>query len=649
MEENVSNELKSLFAPIKINTMEVKNRAVMPAMATGYGNPDSTVSDRLIAYLARRAKGGTGLIITEVCAVDPRGKGFGAELGAWDDTFIPGLKRLTDAVHADGAKIALQLHHAGRETFEGVVGAKPEAPSPIPSPVLNQACEEMGIERIHTLVAAFASAAARAKKAGFDAVEIHGAHGYLLNQFLSPFSNARQDEYGGSDEKRARFLLEIVAAVRKSVGPDFTIIVRISGDEAIRKGFDLDFTKWLAPKLVEAGADAIHVSVGVYSTPGNLSIASMDTEEGFNLFRARAIKDTVKVPVIGVGRIHDPRLAEQAIARGDADLISFGRQHLTDPDFLGKARDGRHDDIRRCIACNQGCIERLMFEFKSATCVFNPDCGNEYKGDVKKAAETKKVWIVGAGPAGVSAAMYASMRGHAVELFESGTEPGGQLLSASMPPHKEGLKQWFAWALRQLESEGIKVQCGKQVTPEMINQGKPDFVVLAAGARPLIPAIAGIDGPSVVEARDVLLGKVKVSAPVAILGAGYVGMETADYLAAKGTPSVIIEMKQFPPVNAFTAHGYWLNKRIKESGGRIELNSTVQNIGKNSVVFRRADGSEQSEPAATVILALGARPNNDLESFLKENNIPYSAAGDVKVPRRFIEAIHEGARAGREI
>ena len=347
--------LEHLFSSVTINGMILKNRAVMPAMGTGYGNADSTVSDRLVAYLARRAKGGTGLIITEVCAVDPRGKGFPNEIGAWSDAFIPGLSGLTEAIHREGGKIALQLHHAGRETFKQAAGGTPEAPSAIPSAVLGQPCEEMSLERIAAVIDAFARAAARARKAGFDAVEIHGAHGYLLNQFLSPFSNQRTDEYGGSEENRSRFVLAIIAAVRKAVGPDFPVIIRISADELIRGGYDLAFMQRLAPLLVAAGADAIHCSVGVYSTPGNLSIASMDTEPGFNLFRARALKEVVAVPVIGVGRINDPELAEKAIVAGDADLISFGRQHLTDPDFIAKTEAGNFEEIRRCVACNQGC------------------------------------------------------------------------------------------------------------------------------------------------------------------------------------------------------------------------------------------------------------------------------------------------------
>ena len=309
-------KLEHLFSPVTINGMTLKNRAVMPPMGTGYGNADGTVGERLIRYLARRARGGTGLIITEVCAVDPRGKGFPNEIGVWSDEFIPGLTLLTQAIHGEGGKIALQLHHAGRETFEAAAGGMPEAPSPIPSVVLGQPCQEMSRERIADMIDAFGRAAARAKRAGFDAVEIHGAHGYLLNQFLSPFSNQRTDEYGGSEENRSRFVLAIVAAVREAVGPDFPVIIRVSADEMIRGGYDLEFMKRLAPRLVAAGVDAIHASVGVYSTPGNLSIASMDTEAGFNLFRARAIKEVVSVPVIGVGRINDPRTGRQGDRRG---------------------------------------------------------------------------------------------------------------------------------------------------------------------------------------------------------------------------------------------------------------------------------------------------------------------------------------------
>jgi 2,4-dienoyl-CoA reductase-like NADH-dependent reductase (Old Yellow Enzyme family) len=564
-----------LFSSVTINGMTLKNRAVMPPMGTGYGNPDSTVSDRLVAYLARRAQGGTGLIITEVCAVDPRGKGFPNEIGIWSDAFIPGLARIPEALHHFGAKAALQLHHAGRETFEDAIGAIPEAPSAIPSVILGQPCEAMSLERIAQIVEAFASAAGRAKTAGFDAVELHGAHGYLLNQFLSPFSNQRDDKYGGSDENRARFVLEIIAAVRKKAGNDFPVWIRVSADELVRGGYDLSFMQKFAPLMVSAGVDAIHCSVGVYSTPGGLSIASMDTEPGFNLFRARALKDVVNVPVIGVGRINNPELADQAIARGDADLISFGRQHLTDPDFINKVRDAALDDIRWCTACNQGCIERLSFEMKSATCSFNPECGGEHKGQAPKAKPSRRVWVIGAGPAGLSAAMAASARGHKVEVFEKEEKPGGQLLSASQPPHKSAFKDWVIWSLRQLKKSSTPVHCQNLISKEKIKQHMPEAVILACGAYPVTLPIPGLDSGKVVDARDVLTGKVELKSPAVVLGAGYVGMETADYLLSKGIPVTVLEMQAFPPVGKLTAHGYWLHKRIKSAGGRLIFGAQV--------------------------------------------------------------------------
>lgn len=691
-------KLERLFSPVTINTMTLKNRAVMPAMGTGYGNTDGTMGDRLIAYLARRARGGTGLIITEVCAVDPRGKGFPNEIGAWEDAFIPGLSRLTAAIHEEGGKIALQLHHAGRETFEGAAGGKPEAPSAIPSALLGQPCEEMSRERIIIVIGAFARAAARAKRAGFDAVEIHGAHGYLLNQFLSPFSNHRTDEYGGSEEDRSRFVLETIAAVRAAVGLDFPVIIRVSADEMIRGGYDLEFMKRLAPRLVAAGADAIHASVGVYSTPGNLSIASMDTEAGFNLFRARAIKETVTVPVIGVGRINDPALADKAIAAGDADLISFGRQHLTDPDFIRKAEADCFDEIRWCVACNQGCIERLAFEMKSATCTFNPACGQEYRGMPIPAEGVKRLWVIGAGPAGLSAALAAAGRGYEVEIFDKESVPGGQIQSACRPPHKKSYLDWVEWSVRQLEKKAVKIRYDRtvtsemlkkkkpgiviistrqphqrkgymdwedwsvrtmekrwvkihydrEVTAEMLRERKPDAVILAAGAYPATPEIPGIDGARVVDARDLLVGKVQPAAPAVVLGAGYVGMETADFLIANGIGVTLIEMLPSLPVGKHTAHGYWLHKRIREAGGRIILGATVIRIEEGAVVYRES-GEEKRISAALAVTAMGAKPDNALEGALRELGIPYRIVGDAKDPRRLLEAIHEGDRAGREI
>ncbi|PKN51510.1 MAG: NADH:flavin oxidoreductase [Deltaproteobacteria bacterium HGW-Deltaproteobacteria-13] len=641
-------QFPNLFSPITINGMTVKNRAVMPPMGTGYGNADSTVSDRLLAYLSRRAQGGTGLIITEISAVVPRGKGFPNQIGVWNDEFIPGLARIPEALHRHGAKVALQLHHAGRETFETAAGAMPEAPSAIPSVILGQPCEAMSEERIAEVIHAFARAADRARQAGFDAVELHGAHGYLLNQFLSPFSNKREDQYGGSDENRMRFILEIIAAVRKIVGRDFPVWIRVSADELVRGGYDLSFMQKFAPRLVTAGIDAIHCSVGVYSTPGNLAIASMDTDPGFNLFRARALKDVVNVPVIGVGRINNPELADQAIARGDADLISFGRQHLTDPDFINKARTGAFDDIRWCTACNQGCIERLSFEMKSATCSFNPECGREYKGPAPKADPSKRVWVIGAGPAGLSAAMAAVARGHKVEIFERETQPGGQLLSASRPPHKAVFMDWVAWSLQRLKKASVPVNSGHTVSAEEIKQQRPDAVIVACGAYPVAVPIPGLDSKIVADARDVLTGKVDAKGPAVILGAGYVGMETADYLLARGIAVTVLEMQAFPPVGKFTAHGYWLHKRIKDAGGILHFGARVLRIEDGAVRYHQMD-TEKVEKAATVITAMGAKSENDLEGVLKELAIPYRIAGDAKSPRRILEAIHEGHKAGEEI
>jgi NADPH-dependent 2,4-dienoyl-CoA reductase/sulfur reductase-like enzyme len=437
--------------------------------------------------------------------------------------------------------------------------------------------------------------------------------------------------------------------VREHVGPTFPVIIRVSTEELVRDGYNISFMKWLAPRLVEAGADAIHASVGVASTPGGYTIASMDTESGFNLPRAHAIKQVTSVPVIAVGRINDPRLADVAIRNGHADMVSFGRQHLTDPDFLAKSRRDDFDNIRWCLACNQGCIERLAYELKTVTCTINPECGKEYKGQPERADSPLRIWVIGAGPAGLSAAISASDLGHTVEVFERDTEPGGQLRPASRPLNKQALADWVEWARRQLAERDVEIRLDRAITADDIRETRPDHVILATGALPAVPDIPGIGSDNVVDARRVLLGKVTLEGDAVVLGAGYVGMETADFLVARGVRVTILEMSPVPPIGKHTTHGYWLHARLKEAGAKLVLGATVVSIEPGVVHYTREGTEERLEHEGPVVTALGAAPESALSGVLDSAGIPYTVVGDADSPRRLLEAVHEGHEAGASI
>ena len=641
----MANSLNYLFSPIRIKKMEIPNRIVMPPMGTNLGNPDGTVSEANLAYMKRRARGGAGVIITEISAIHPSGMALPSELGSYDDRFIPGLKMLADVIHSHGSKAVLQLHHTGRESLFLLKAGKAIAPSPIRSLVFGLTPREMTREEIEELIAAFGAAAFRGKEAGFDAVEVHGAHGYLLTQFLSALSNQRTDEYGGDLSNRSRFIREVLQAVHRRVGEDFPVSLRLSAEEFIKGGYTVEDLKPLLPEWVKAGADVIHASLGTHGSPGGITSAPIEYPPGFNVGRAKRIKEIVNVPVIGVGRFTDLPLADEVIGRGEADLVAFGRQFLADPDFILKSREGRFEDVRKCIACNQGCIERLILGEGNIRCAINPETGQETLYPQGPAAVRRRVWVIGGGPAGLTAACEAARLGHRVDLFEKEKEWGGQLRYAGKPPFKGIYQEWGTWLGAQAGKMGVNLHSGVEVTEKMIQEGNPEAVILAAGGEKIIPDIPGIDLPHVADAWQILSGEVAPKKHVLVIGGGLIGMETADFLGQKGTQVTLVEVLKRSPVLKITSHGYMLHTRLREAGCKLLFDTAVKRIETSSVTILSQGTEEVLSPIEQVVIAVGLKPMESLKKFLEGKGIRHFVVGDAVLPRRIIEATEEGAKA----
>ncbi len=644
------NPLAHLLSPLAIKSLTLPNRAVMPPMGTNLGNADGTVSEENLAYLKRRAQGRPGLIITEITGVHPDGMVTPHELAAYDDRFLPGLRRMADVAHQEGCKIAMQIHHSGRESLYLLKKGRAVGPSAVPSIVFKGTPREMTKEDIAEVIACFGSAAKRAREAGFDAVEIHCAHGYLLTQFLSALSNQRTDEYGGHTLKeRSRFVLEVIRETRRRVGADFPVSLRISAEEFIKGGYTASDMQAIAPHFVAAGADILHASFGTHGTPGGITQAPGEYAPGFNIWLARKMKEVVSIPVIGVGRFTDPADAEAALARGDADLIAFGRQFLADPDFLVKAAAGRTDDIRQCIACNQGCIEREMLGEGNIRCSINPETGQETIYPVEKTSHPQNVWVVGSGPAGLTAASEAHRLGHRVTLFEKKKVLGGQIRYAQIPPHKDIYGQWIDWLIGQVKKEGIPIRVETEVDKKLLESGKPDFVILATGGEKLVPPIPGIDKAFVCDAWQILDGRVAPKDNIVIIGGALIGMEAADFLTQKGKTVTIVEMLKRSPVLMITSHGYMLHKRLRENRCTLMFGAQVKAIGDGAVEISMDGQTSVLSGVDQVVVAAGMKPVNQLESVLENLAIPFKTAGDARIVRRIIEATEEGARAAWEI
>jgi len=650
-------KLDNLLKPIKIKSMELKNRVVMPPMGTALGNDDSTVSEANLAYIKRRAQSGAGLIITEITEVHPLGCAAPRCLGVWDDKFIPGLSKLADVVHAQGSKIAMQLHHTGRENYLLLRKKKAIGPSAIPSFIFGFLGPplEMTLDDIQETIAAFGDAAIRAKTAGFDAVELHGAHGYLLMQFLSAHSNQRTDKYGGDFKARARFMIECLQDVRKKVGKNFPLSIRVSGEECIKDGYTISDIQTIIPDLVKAGADMINVSFGTHGSPEvNIDTpnpsAPVEFEQGFKAFLARKVKEVTSVPVISVGRYTDPYVMDDIISRGDADLIAVARQHLADPDFLKNAIAGHPEDTLECLACNQGCIERLSLEQLPIRCAINPQTGQELIYPENPAKTSRNVWVVGAGPGGLTAASEAARLGHKVTLYEKEEQTGGNVLYAAKAPHKEVYARYIKTLTANCKKKGVDIKTNTEVTEAIIEAGKPDVVILAIGAEKSTCPAEGINSSVVCNAWQILDGEVAPKDHVVVIGGGLVGMETADFLREKGVKDItLVEMLATSPVLALAAHGYMLHKRLRAGGIKLMFGTTVKLITAGAVVVTKNGEDRKLEPVNQVIVAIGVTPRTELKDMLVSKGIQHFIVGDASAPRRIIEATTDGAKAAWSI
>ncbi len=637
-----------LFSPAKIGSLGVPNRLVVPAMVLNYCQEDGFPTERYLEYHEAKAKGGWGLIITQDYAIEPKGKGYTHIPGLWADEQIEPHSELTRRVHRCGGRIAAQIYHAGRQTNHEIIGTQPVAPSPIPCPAKKEMPRELAILEIERLVERFGDCALRAKKAGFDALEIHGGHGYLIAQFLSAYSNKRGDKYGGNLYNRARFALEVIADVRAKVGEDFPLIFRFSGDEYIPGGRTIEETKAIAMMLQEAGVDALHITAGVYGSRHTI-VPPARMAHGVNVHLAASVKGAVSVPVIAVGWINDPFIAEAIVASGEAAFVAMGRASLADPELPNKSLARRFEDIIYCIGCMQGCTEKIRKQGAPGGCMLNPRTGREKEYTVTPAEKRKRIFIAGGGVAGMEAAIVAAQRGHEVHLFEKEEKLGGQFAHAAVAPGKGEIGSFIAWQQTQLGKLGVSIHLGSELGVETVRSGHPDAVIVATGSKPVVSEIPGADLPHVVNAVDVLAGKVAVGERVVIVGGGMVGSETANHLANHDKSVTIVETQSEIATDEETNSRILLLKDLEERRVNVLTGVSVKKFLRDYVIAEREGNELRLGPADSVVLALGSKSDNQVLKEL-EGRVPVlRCIGDALEVRKALEGIEEGYKVALEI
>lgn len=632
-----------LFEPIEFAGLHLANRIVMPAMGTGYANEDGTASDRLIDYYGRRAQGGPGMIILEHCLVHPEATGVGPELRCDNDAVIPSLTRLTARVKSYGVKVGIQLNHPGKQTTKG----NPVAPSAISLSGKGKLPRALTLKEIDEIIDSYAEGARRMRDAGFDLVEIHGAHGYLVGEFLSPFSNQRTDEYGGSLEKRTKFALEIVERIQAKVGKNFPIQYRLSGSEFVEGGLTLEDTQQIAKLLEAKGVSSISVSAGNWLCLHQI-MPPMFMPRGCLLDLAAGVKQAVNIPVIAVGRLGEPALAERVLQEGKADLVAIGRGMIADPDWPTKVKEGRSDDVRLCLACNT-CVDRVSRAL-DAKCTVNAEVGHEGTWNMPPTAKSKNVMVVGGGPAGMEFARLAKERGHNVSLYEKGERLGGKIWVASYPPGKSDLTDFARYLTGQLDKLGVTVNLKTEVTSETVKQVQPDVLVVAGGAGPFLPPIPGIRQENVVQAEAVLEGTVNLGESCVVIGGSATGCETAEYLLEKGKKVLaIIEMLPEIGIGLEAITARLLLYRLKKNGVRMLAGCKLLQIEGKIVTYSDPQGNTGTIEVDNIVTALGFRPDKQLAESLQGSCQEVYFIGDFAQPGTIENAVAAAAGVAAKI
>ncbi|MCX8122541.1 MAG: FAD-dependent oxidoreductase [Spirochaetes bacterium] len=654
-----------LFTPIKINTLEIKNRIAYPALGLLYSY-DGTLNDRYYEYFREKAKGGAGLVTVGPVGIDIAGSGRIALSLASDDR-IPDFAKLTKIIKGEGARTFVQLFHAGAYSYSMLTdGVQPIAPSAVYSKYSKQTPREMTLEDIEIVQKAYVDAALRAKEAGFDGVEIIASAGYLITQFLSPITNKRTDQYGGSFENRVRFPREVIEKVRRAVGKDFPVSIRMAGNDFVPGSNTSRETPLIAKVYEEAGVDIINVTGGWHEA--KVPQLPMELPRAGYAYLAANIKRVVNVPVMASNRISSPDEAEKILKDSMADMVNLGRVLIADPYWPIKAQNGKAKLIRPCVGCNQGCTDTL-FSGMPVGCILNARAGYEFERSIEKTRSPLKIMVVGAGPGGLEAAVRAKEAGHDVVIYEKEQEIGGQLHIAAAPPHKHELLEIIRYYKSMIEEYSIPVYCSTTVTIDLIKEVQPDHVILATGAEPLTPPIKGVELPNVYSAWDVLRNNPKLGRNVAVIGGGAVGIETALFIANKGTLSpevlhflmffdaepvdhlkelitrgtsavTIIEMLPTIGKDVGRSTRWILNLEMEKYGINVITSATVIEIKDKAVVYTKQNDTIHQE-FDNVVIAVGSKPVNPLENELKKLGIAYSILGDCKKIGKINDAIHE--------